>query len=241
VGDYIPAVRGYEFNMGDITGKVLGKVSEFVYANATAVIMGFSSVLINFVLVIFITFFLFVDGEAFLTEVKRLSPLDEKYDNEILGELKKTIVATFKGTLIIAVVQGILGSIGLLISGIGSWALWGVVMIFTSLIPFVGTGIVWAPAAVYLAITGHYIAAVFLAAWGVLVVGMADNLLRPYLLKGESNVHPLLIFFSIMGGIAYFGGFGIIIGPLVLSLLFYLLAIYKKYFNPQKEPPSPIK
>lgn len=232
VEQYVPAIRDYEFNAGEIAGKYLGTLSEFVYSNATSVVKGFSSVLIGFVLVIFIAFYMFIDCDAFLDELKRLSPLEDRYDQEIIDEFTKTTRATFKGSFIIALIQGALGSTGFLICGIDSWAMWGVVMIVASFIPVVGTALIWVPAAIFLAVTKHYIAAGVLVAWGIVAIGLADNLLRPYLLKGETNVHPLLIFFAVMGGIASFGFLGIIIGPLILALLIYVLNLYKKFINP---------
>jgi predicted PurR-regulated permease PerM len=181
----------------------------------------------------FIAFYLFIDGRSFLEEFKRLSPLDRRYSQEIIDELFKPIKLTFKGSLVIAVVQGILGATGFLLCGIDSWALWGTVMVLASLIPVVGTALIWGPAAIFQAVTGHLWAAGFIVFWGVAVIGLADNLLRPQLLKGDTNIHPLFIFFSVMGGLSYFGFLGIILGPLILSLLVYILNMYKKFINPQ--------
>jgi predicted PurR-regulated permease PerM len=229
---YIPAVGNYDFNAGDIIGKYLGTVSQFIYTNAKSIITGVSTVVVGFIFIMFITFYLFIDGRSFLEELKQLSPLDRRYSQEIIDELFKTIKLTFKGSLVIAVVQGILGATGFLLSGIDSWALWGAVMVLASLIPVVGTALIWGPAALIQAVTGHLGAAAFIAVWGIAVIGMADNLLRPQLLKGDTNIHPLLIFFSVMGGISCFGFLGIILGPLILSLLVYIMAMYKKFINP---------
>ncbi len=231
---YLPAVGNYDFNGAEILGKYLGTVSQFIYTNTMAIVTGVSSIIVGFILIMFITFFLFIDGRAFLDEIKRLSPLDSRYNQEILDELFKTIKLTFKGSLVVAVVQGILGSIGFLLCGIDSWALWGAVMVLASLIPVVGTALIWAPAALFQAVTGHLFAAGFIVVWGIGVIGLADNLLRPQLLRGDTNIHPLLIFFSVMGGLSCFGFLGIILGPLVLSLLIYILNMYKKFINPVK-------
>ncbi|MBN1671549.1 MAG: AI-2E family transporter [Kiritimatiellae bacterium] len=230
---YAPSIREYDLSAGKLVGNYLGTISEFVYANTVSVLRGFSSVLAGFILVIFTAFYMYMDGESFLAELKRLSPLDDRYDQEIIDELVRTIRLTFKGSLVIGLVQGGLGAIGFLVAGVGSWALWGLVMVFASFIPVVGTALIWVPAVIYLGVTGHYIAAGFLLLWGVAAIGVSDNLLRPYLLRGESKVHPLLIFFSVMGGLAYFGFLGIILGPLVLSLLIYVLRLYKRFFAPQ--------
>jgi len=229
---YIPAVGNYDFNAGDIIGKYLGTVSQFIYTNAKSIVTGVSSIMVGFIFIMFITFYLFIDGRSFLEEAKQLSPLDRRYSQEIIDELFKTIKLTFRGSLVIAAIQGVLGASVFLLCGIDSWALWGAVMVLASLIPVVGTALIWGPAAIIQALTGHPGAAGFIVLWGLLVIGLADNLLRPQLLKGDTNIHPLLIFFSVMGGISYFGFLGIILGPLMLSLLVYILSMYKKFINP---------
>ncbi len=233
LADYVPAIKDYDLNTTEIISKYLGTVSQFIYTNTRAIITGISSTIVGFVLIMFITFYLFIDGAVFLSEIKRLSPLDPSYNEEILNELFKTIKLTFKGSLVIAVVQGILGGLAFLLCGIDSWALWGTVMILSSLIPVVGTALIWVPAAFIQAVTGHLWAAGFIVVWGIAVIGLADNLLRPQLLKGDTNIHPLLIFLSVMGGLSSFGFLGIILGPLILSLLVYILRIYKRFLNPQ--------
>ena len=230
---YIPSAGTYDFNTSEVVSKYLGTVSQFIYTNTRTIVTGVSTVFIGFILIMFITFYLFIDGRSFLEEFKRLSPLDSRYNQEIIDELFKTIKLTFKGSLVIAVVQGILGATGFLLCGIDSWALWGTVMVLASLIPVVGTALIWGPAALIQAVTGHLWAAGFIVFWGIAVIGLADNLLRPQLLKGDTNIHPLLIFFSVMGGLSYFGFLGIILGPLILSLLVYILTLYKKFINPQ--------
>ena len=234
VESHVPALRGYEFNIGEIAGNVLGTLSQAIYGNAAAVAKGFASILVGFVLVIFVTFYLFLDGDRFLAELRRLSPMDDSYDQEIIDEFSRTVKLTFKGSLVIALVQGALGATGFLVCGIDSWALWGVVMAISSLIPAVGTALIWIPAVVVLALQARYGAAGFLLLWGVIPIGLSDNLLRPYLMKGETNIHPLLIFFSVIGGIAYFGFLGIVLGPLVLSLLIYVLRIYRRFISPSR-------
>jgi predicted PurR-regulated permease PerM len=230
---YIPSASTYDFNTSEVVSKYLGTVSQFIYTNTRSIVTGVSTVFIGFILIMFIAFYLFIDGRSFLEEFKRLSPLDRRYSQEIIDELFKTIKLTFKGSLVIAVVQGILGATGFLLCGIDSWALWGTVMVLASLIPVVGTALIWGPAAIFQAVTGHLWAAGFIVFWGVAVIGLADNLLRPQLLKGDTNIHPLFIFFSVMGGLSYFGFLGIILGPLILSLLVYILTMYKKFINPQ--------
>jgi len=106
-----------------------------------------------------------------------------------------------------------------------------VVMAIASFIPVVGTALIWVPAVLYLAVTRHFWTAGFLVFWGVAFIGLSDNLIRTWIVRGETKIHPLLIFFSVMGGLVAFGFLGIILGPLVLSLLVYVLRMYKRFFN----------
>jgi len=232
----VPSLAAFDVQGAELVGKLLGELSQLVYSHAAAVLKGLSTVIAGFVITIFITFFMFIDGDRLLEEVKRLSPLDDRHDQEIIDELIRTIRITFKGSLAVAFVQGLLGGVGLLICGVRSWALWGLVMMVASFIPVVGSAIIWVPAALYLAATKQWFWAGFLAVWGVGVIGMSDNVIRTFLFRGETKIHPVLIFFSVMGGIVSFGFLGIVLGPLILSLMIYVLRMYKRFFHTQKGP-----
>jgi predicted PurR-regulated permease PerM len=208
-------------------GKFLAAFSEFIYTEMTALARGIAGTFFDLIIVLFISFFLLIDGEKFLREIKVFIPLEAAHHDRILTQLERTIKATLKGSIIVAIVQGILGGIGLWIFGIPSAAFWGVCMVFSSVIPLIGTSIIWVPAAVYLAFTSSFWLAVGLALWGTLIVSGADNVLRPLLLKGGANLHPLMTFLSVLGGLLYFGFLGFILGPVVLSFLMTLIDIYK--------------
>ena len=126
--------------------------------------------------------------------------------------------------MIVAVAQGALGGVGFLIFGLPQPAFWGTVMIPASVIPVVGSTIIWGPAAVYLLLTGKITAGVGLIIWGGVVVSVIDNILKPILMKGSSETPSIFILFSILGGLTYFGMIGFILGPLILSFLLSLLA-----------------
>ncbi len=130
--------------------------------------------------------------------------------------------------MIVAFAQGSLGGVGFLIFGLPQPAFWGTVMIPASVIPVVGSTIIWGPAAVYLLFTGHIAAGVGLIIWGGVVVSVIDNILKPILVKGSSETPSIFILFSILGGLTYFGMIGFILGPLILSFLLSLLRIYQK-------------
>ena len=217
-----------EINLAQIVQTVVTKASAFVYNNAIGLIKGFTYFFFDLVLVLFIAFFMFMQGDAFIAELLKLSPLEASHNEEILRETEMTIKATLWGTVIVAFVQGALGGVGFLIFGLQQPAFWGTVMIPASVIPLVGSAIIWGPAAIYLLFTHHIAAGVGLIIWGGVVVSVIDNVLKPILVKGSGSTPSIFILFSILGGITYFGMIGFILGPLILSFLLSLLRIYQK-------------
>lgn len=225
-----------EIKLEQIVQTVVTKASAFIYTNAVGLIKGFTYFLFDLLLVLFITFFMFLQGDAFIEEIKKLSPLDASHNEAIIRETELTIKATLWGTVIVAFVQGALGGVGFLIFGLPQPAFWGTVMIPASVIPLVGSAIIWGPAAVYLIATGHIGLGVGLFIWGGVVVSVIDNLLKPILVKGGGDTPSVFILFSILGGITYFGMLGFILGPLILSFLLSLLRIYRKTILPPAQP-----
>lgn len=171
-------------------------------------------------------YYLFKDGQKFKEEAIKLSPLQDVHDETIADKLSIAVNSVIKGSLAVAFVQGVLATIGLLMFGVPNAALWGSVAALTALIPGIGTSLVLIPAIVYLVLHGEIMYAIGLLLWGMLVVGMADNVLRPIIVERGVKLHPFLILLSILGGIGLFGPIGFLLGPLVLSLLFVLLEIY---------------
>ena len=217
-----------DINLAQIVQTAVTKASAFVYTNAIGLIKGFTVFFFDLLLVLFITFFMFLQGDDFIQAIKQLSPLDPVHNDEILRETETTIKATLWGTVIVAFAQGTLGGVGFLIFGLPQPAFWGTVMIPASVIPVVGSTIIWGPAAVYLLFTGHITAGVGLIIWGGVVVSLIDNVLKPILMKGSGETPSIFILFSILGGLTYFGMIGFILGPLILSFLLSLLRIYQK-------------
>jgi len=234
-----------QIKLDQIILTVLTKASEFVYANAVGLLKGFTYFFLDLVLVLFIAFFMFIQGDDFIGEIMKLSPLEAAHNEEILRETETTIKATLWGTVIVAFVQGILGGVGFWIFGLPQPAFWGTVMIPAAVIPVVGSAIIWGPAAVYLIVAGHVGPGVGLIVWGGVLVSVIDNVLKPILMKGTRSTPSIFILFSILGGITYFGMIGFILGPLILSFLLALLRIYQKTIlekpNLATAPPLPEK
>ena len=223
----LPVPKG-DIDLAQIVQTTVTKASAFVYTNAIGLIRGFTVFFFDLLLTLFIAFFMFLQGDDFIQAIKGLSPLDPVHNDEILRETEVTIKATLWGTVIVAVAQGALGGVGFWIFGLPQPAFWGTVMIPASVIPVVGSTIIWGPAAVYLLLTGKITAGVGLIIWGGVVVSVIDNILKPILMKGSSETPSIFILFSILGGLTYFGMIGFILGPLILSFLLSLLRIYQK-------------
>lgn len=184
----------------------------------------------NFVLQLFVglmaLFYFLRDGEAFTSLFLKLSPLNDRYDRQILKKLKETINGVVRGKIFLSFLQGALAGVALWVVGIPNPVLWGSVAAIGALIPNIGTGIVLAPAVVYLFATGSVVESVGLTLWGFLVIGLVDNFLLPRLIGGSTHIHPLLLLFGVLGGLSFFGPAGIIFGPIAVALLYVCVDIY---------------
>jgi predicted PurR-regulated permease PerM len=177
---------------------------------------------------VFITsfYFLLKDGGRLKAYLVETSPLADRDDEMIASRLESAVSASVKGSLTIGLVQGILTGIGFAIFGIPNAALWGSVAAVAALVPAVGTSLVIAPAILFLFLTGSTLGAAGLLAWGVTTVGLVDNLLGPRLIGRGMQLHPLVVFLAVLGGLSFFGPLGFFLGPLALSLCIALLDIY---------------
>lgn len=145
----------------------------------------------------------------------------------LFTRIDDTIHATVYGTLAVSAMQGLLGGLMFWWLGIGAPLLWGLVMALLAIVPMLGAFIVWVPAAIFLALEGSWGKALILTAWGVLVVGTIDNLMRPILVGNRLKLHTVLAFMSVVGGLILFGPAGLILGPVTLSVTLLLLEIWR--------------
>lgn len=196
----------------------------------TKLLGNFIGLLMDFLIMLFVLFFLLRDGESMLAQLRGLSPLHPDQENRILQKMRDVARSVVMGSFLIAVCQGVAGGIGLAIVGIPA-LFWGSMMGFASLVPVVGTMVIWAPAATYLLVVGDWKGAAILAAWGVGIVSTIDSVLRPLLLQGKAQMSTFYVFLSIIGGIKYFGPLGILYGPMILSLAMVMLALYSEEYS----------
>lgn len=214
------------FNIRQYLISVSGKVSAFLVSGGASLLLGTGQFLTSLVLMLFTMFFMFRDGRQLVEWIMRLTPLPNRYDRAIFNKFRNVSFSTIVSTFATAIAQGLAGGIGFMVVGIPAFFP-GIAMAFLSLLPYVGAAFVWFPAAIYLLIVGKIWQGVFLLVWGVAVVSVVDNILRPLLIRKKAEVHPLLIFFSIFGGIIAFGFWGMLIGPVVIAVTVTLLHIYE--------------
>ena len=226
-----PKVDLQGLEIGQTLTGLAGKVSGLLMKWSTGALVVITSALWKFFLMLFALFYFYKEGSGFLRWLMHLTPLPGSLEREIFEKFSEVSESAFYGTFLTALAQGVLGGIGFLIAGLPP-LVWGVAMAFFSLIPMVGTVVVWGPAAVILFLTDHVVAGIFLVIWGVVVVGMSDNVLRPLLMRGRSQLHPALIFFSLIGGISAFGPLGILLGPLAIVLVISMLRAYEEAARP---------
>ena len=175
---------------------------------------------------LFALFYLIRDGEKLKNILIKASPLKNKDDNKIFSKLRQATNSVFLGSLLIALVQGILAAIGLIFFDIPQPFLWGAIGAITSLIPSVGASLIFIPIVLLKLSLGQIIPAIGLTIWATVIVGGIDNLIRPYFIKRGINVHPFMILVSVLGGILVFGPIGFILGPIILTLFFTLFDMY---------------
>jgi predicted PurR-regulated permease PerM len=208
---------------------LLQKVSTRAVAFGTGVASNVLGTLGTFAVVLFSLFFFLLDGAAFVRWLGGLVPLSGEHKRLLTHTFVEITKSAVTGSGLVALAQGLLGGVAFWIAGLPA-VLWGFVMTFTALVPVVGTALVWVPAGLILAATGRAGMGVFLLVWGAVVVSGADNVIRMFLVKGPVRMHPLLLFFSILGGIKMAGLLGVVSGPLVLAMIQTLLEIYRGEF-----------
>lgn len=233
VDRYVP---GFELNISEYLTQAAG----FLANNLGAIFAGTASTLFLFFVAMIGSFYLFRDGKEFTRKLVCISPLPDDQDDEILERMAVSLRSVLTGTVLVALIQGTLTAIGLSIFGFERAVLWGSMAAFGALIPSVGTSIVLIPSLLYLIFTGAYLNAVGLAVWGMLAVGLIDNLLGPYLMSRGNAMHPFIILLSVLGGISLFGPIGFVVGPVVVTLFTVLLDLYVRHIAESKEEPQDV-
>jgi len=212
-------------------GEMVGQLSQFLINNLSSVTMGAVSFMFTLFVWLYTMFFFIIDGDTLLEKILYYLPMQDQDEQHLLDKFTSVTRATLKGSAVIGILQGGLAGLAFMVVGIPSATFWGVIMVVLSIIPSVGTALVWGPAVVILAIGGAYTKAIGLALFCAVVIGSIDNLLRPALVGKDTQMHELMIFFGTLGGIFMFGMVGIIIGPIIAALFVSMWEIYGAAFE----------
>jgi predicted PurR-regulated permease PerM len=178
-------------------------------------------------IMLYVLFFLFRDGRSIGRNIRAAMPLSDDYNADLLSRFAAVVRATVKGNIVIAVIQGTIGGVTFWLLGIKGALLWGTLMTFLSLLPAVGSALVWVPAAAYLIITGEALKGIALVFVGVLVIGLIDNVLRPILVGRDTRLPDYVVLVSTLGGISLFGINGFVIGPLIAALFMAAWTLFR--------------
>jgi predicted PurR-regulated permease PerM len=206
-------------------------------AGATGVYL--AQTLLGLVIMIVSVYFFFVDGPMIIAALTRLSPLDDRYERELLDEFDRVSRAVVLATLLSAVVQGVLAGIGFWVAGVNAVFLLTLLTMLCALVPFVGAAAVWISVCLWLVFfEDRWLAAILLAVYGTAIISTADNVVKPMVLHGRSNLHPLLALLSILGGVQALGPIGILIGPMIVAFLQTLLNILSRELTAMAERSS---
>jgi predicted PurR-regulated permease PerM len=238
IQSWLPAsIRLDNLELSSRLGAQAQKIGVAVLGVATTFATGIFSVLVDYFLMSIVLFFLLRDFEYFASSVKLISPLSDEQELLFVERFRSVTRATVLGNLATALTQGALSGLIFFILGLPSPVLWGALTALLSLVPMVGTALIWVPWSIYLFAMGSPAKAVIFLVVQILVVGGVDNFLRPMLIEGSVKMHTLLVFFSILGGISYFGILGMFFGPLIFAIAMTLLEFY--VLPPPPLPPAP--
>ncbi|MGQ0761066.1 MAG: AI-2E family transporter [Acidobacteriota bacterium] len=214
----IQSLRSGQFLIDHLKG-----MGSAIVGRSIGLLGGAVGVIVKTFFVIFTMYYLFRDGDRLLKALPEFLPLKKEQSKQIFERTRQVINASLYGVVLIAMLQGVLGGLAFWILGLPSPVLWGVVMAFVCMIPVAGSFLVWLPASIYLALTGHWTRASLLTIWGILVISTIDNFIRPKLIGDRTKLHELFVFFAVLGGLRVFGVLGIVLGPVVLAITLALL------------------
>jgi predicted PurR-regulated permease PerM len=223
---YYKEIAPYKAQILQKAGEAIGGISRILINSLSSGAIGAIQFFMTIAILLYTMFFFLLDGPKLLNKILYYLPLEDDDERQLLMKFTSVTRATIKGTLVIGIMQGTMAGLAFWVAGIPSAVFWGTIMAVLSIIPGVGTALIWIPAAIFLAAAGSYLKAIGLIVFCGLVTGSVDNLLRPILVGKDTQMHELMIFFGTLGGIIMFGVVGMIIGPIVAALFVTLWEIY---------------
>jgi len=227
----LPLLRDWlgreESRLAPLLSGALAQIASMAQGLVQGTLTGLTSVLFDLVLFLLMLFFLLKDGARLRAELRPISPFSEVQERQIFDHLGKTVKGTLQSMIVVPLAQGLAAVIGFLIFGVPSPFVWGAAVALAAMVPILGSPLGWVPACVYLSFTAETWQAVGMLVFGVLVISGIDNVVKPMLLQGSAQIHPMLGFLSILGGVLAYGVSGFLVGPVILSLVLSAIRIYR--------------
>jgi predicted PurR-regulated permease PerM len=214
------------------------KIASFLAGKLGVLVKNLFTFFVDLLILIFALFFMFRDGESIVHAVRHLLPFDESIQEDMLGESKELIFASVAIGLLVAAVQGLLGGAAFALVRIGTPVFWGVLIAFFSLVPVVGSALIWVPGALWLGFSGHWGKGLLVAAICGGVSAVVDNILRPLLLRNRTHLNELMLFVSVLGGIQVFGLLGLVAGPTIVAAAMGVFRVYMNRSDAMAAPSS---
>lgn len=225
----------FDISLEGLQNQLLAMVKEsgsLIASHAFSIGQNTAQFLLVFILMMYLAFFFIRDGEMLVRQLMRALPLGNGREQRLVARVSEVVNAVVRGGLTVATVQGTLGGLMFWVLGVKMPLLWGVTMVFASLIPAVGASLIWAPVAVYLILSGFFWKGVILGLFGAFVIGLIDNLLRPILVGRGTGVPDYLVLVSTLGGILMFGVNGFLLGPLIIAVFISLWEMFIREYHP---------
>jgi predicted PurR-regulated permease PerM len=213
--------------LADFTAATLTRLASAANNLLQGTVTGLTTAAFEIALLLIMLFFFLRDGQQFRAQIRRVSPLSRAQADQLMDQIARTMQGALMSLLVVPLIQGALATLGYWVLDVPNALLWGGLTTLVAFIPLIGTPLVWVPVCVYLFIQGQAWQGVALAVYGTVVISSIDNVLRPWIMRGATDIHPLWSFLALLGGVIAFGAMGLLIGPLILSLGVSALHIYE--------------
>lgn len=227
----ISQLTGEEFSLEERLRSSIETIGSTVLSSTSQIVNLASGFAIGISILLFTQYYALKEGSDLVEWTKQLDILPDDLQEELYRKTAATTQNVIEGHVITALVSGIVAGVGLFLVGVPNIAFWTFMMMILGLIPFIGTALIWVPAAIYLLINGQIYSGVLLLIYGIVAVGSVDNFLRPFLVDEEADLHPMFIILGVIGGVAIFGPIGIFVGPVIFGIAKILVKIYMKNYD----------
>ncbi len=231
----ISSMLGVNVDLSYYVYESVGKLKDYIINESINLLTSIIDVVIGVIIMFFILFYFFKDGDRIIASINSVLPLRPKHRDVLMGEIELVTNAVVYGQLVTAIIQGSLAGLGFFIFGIPNAIFWGFIMILLSFLPIIGAFIVYIPAGIIEILGGNYFAGFGVIIYGVVLVSQIDNIIRPLIISKKSRLNAAVVFIGVIGGIKLFGFIGFVLGPLILGLLQVLLRTFKEDFKPSSE------